>query len=69
MEDSFSPAIPSGTNEATDEACSIVILPVANGESSDVNKFILGLAQPATIPNPSGSMFTVRACVLCTCNM
>lgn len=56
------PAIPSGTNEATDEACSIVN-GVANGESSDVNRFMLGLAHPATIPNPIGSMFTVWMCV------
>lgn len=54
---------PSGTNEATDDTSSIVILPVGNGESSDVNKFILGLAQPAVIPNPIGSIFTVCVCV------
>lgn len=54
---------PSGTNEATNEASSIVILPVANGELSDVSKLMLGLAQPAVIPNPIGSIFTVCVCV------
>lgn len=53
---------PSGTNEATDDASSIVILPIANGDWSDVKRFTLGLAQPAVIPNPSGSIFTVRIC-------
>lgn len=50
---------PTGGNDAIHDASVIEILPDGSGESTDVSKFTLGLAHPAVIPKPIGSMFTV----------
>lgn len=51
-----------GGSDATQDAISIVMRPDGNGESSDVSKFTLGLAHPAVIPKPMGSILTVCVC-------
>lgn len=51
---------PIDINDVTHDASSIVIFPDGNGDSSDINKITLGLAQPSKTPNPIVIKFTME---------
>lgn len=52
--------LPMAHNDAIHEPSSIVILPDGNGDFSDVNRNIVGLAHPQMIPKPSEINDTVK---------
>lgn len=51
---------PTEYNDVTQDASSIVIFPVGNGESSDVSNIIFELVHPSSIPNTMVKRFTTK---------
>lgn len=49
---------PTWSKEVTHVACSMVILPHGNGDSSDMSRMFIGLLHPSKIPNATTKRLT-----------
>lgn len=49
---------PTDSSDVIQDASSIVIFPLGNGDASDVNRTFIGLDHPSNNPNPTMYRFT-----------